>query len=68
MPEARQFIGCELPTFGPRSAAYNSKNSLRAQSNVGAYYSDTNTKDFGYTIAGRNIGKATGTVFIQKTF
>jgi hypothetical protein len=25
-------------------------------------------KDSGYTIAGRNIGKSTGTVFIQKTF
>jgi len=36
--------------------------------NVGAYYSDTNAKDSGYTIAGRNIGKSTGTVFIQKTF
>jgi hypothetical protein len=33
-----------------------------------AYYSDTNAKDSGYTIAGRNIGKSTGTVFIQKTF
>jgi uncharacterized protein (TIGR02001 family) len=36
--------------------------------NLGAYYSDTNAKDAGYTIAGRNIGKATGTVFVQKTF
>jgi hypothetical protein len=36
--------------------------------NIGAYYSDSNTKDAGYTLAGRNIGKATGTVFIQKTF
>ncbi len=36
--------------------------------NVGAFYSDTNAKDAGYTIANRNIGKATGTVFIQKTF
>jgi uncharacterized protein (TIGR02001 family) len=36
--------------------------------NLGAYYTDTNTKDSGYTIAGRNIGKATGTVFVQKTF
>jgi len=36
--------------------------------NIGAYYSDTNAKDAGYTLAGRNIGKATGTVFIQKTF
>ncbi|HEX6136583.1 MAG TPA: TorF family putative porin [Casimicrobiaceae bacterium] len=36
--------------------------------NLGAYYSDTNAKDAGYTIAGRNIGKATGTVFVQKAF
>ncbi|MGE5088120.1 MAG: TorF family putative porin [Candidatus Levyibacteriota bacterium] len=36
--------------------------------NVGAYYTDTNAKDAGYTLAGRNIGKATGTVFIQRTF
>jgi Bacterial protein of unknown function (Gcw_chp) len=35
---------------------------------VGAYDSDTNAKDAGYTIAGRNIGNSTGTVFIQKTF
>jgi uncharacterized protein (TIGR02001 family) len=41
---------------------------LVAGYNVGAYYSDTNAKDSGYTIAGRNIGKSTGTVFIQKTF
>jgi len=36
--------------------------------NVGAYYTDTNAKDAGYTLAGRNIGKSTGTVFVQKTF
>jgi uncharacterized protein (TIGR02001 family) len=41
---------------------------LVAGYNVGAYYSDTNAKDSGYTIAGRNIGKSTGTVFVQKTF
>ena len=35
---------------------------------IGAYYTDTNAKDEGYTLAGRNIGKATGTVFVQKTF
>lgn len=35
---------------------------------VGAYYTDTDAKDAGYTIAGRNIGQATGTVFIQRTF
>jgi uncharacterized protein (TIGR02001 family) len=36
--------------------------------NLGAYYTDTNAKDAGYTIAGRNIGKATGTAFVQRTF
>jgi uncharacterized protein (TIGR02001 family) len=36
--------------------------------NFGAYYTDTDAKDAGYTLAGRNIGKATGTVFIQRTF
>jgi hypothetical protein len=36
--------------------------------NLGAYYTDTTAKDAGYTLAGRNIGKATGTVFVQKTF
>lgn len=36
--------------------------------NLGAYYTDTNAKDAGYTLAGRNIGKASGTVFVQKTF
>jgi hypothetical protein len=41
---------------------------LVAGYNVGAYYSDTNAKDSGYTIAGRNSGKSTGTVFIQKAF
>ena len=41
---------------------------FRGLTQVGAYYSDTNAKDSGYTIAGRNIGKSTGTVFIQKTF
>ena len=36
--------------------------------NVGAYYTDTNAKDAGYTLAGRNIGKATATAFVQKIF
>lgn len=36
--------------------------------NIGAYWSDSDTKASAYTIAGRNIGKSTGTVFIQKTF
>lgn len=36
--------------------------------NIGAYWSDTNVNKSVYTIAGRNIGQSTGTVFIQKTF
>jgi len=35
---------------------------------VGAYWTDTNTNADVYTIAGKNIGKSTGTVFVQKTF
>jgi len=36
--------------------------------NIGGYYTDTNAKDAGYTIAGKNIGDNTFTAFIQKTF
>ena len=36
--------------------------------NFGAYYTDTNAHSSAYTIAGRDISKATGTVFVQKTF
>ncbi|HTR56853.1 MAG TPA: TorF family putative porin, partial [Casimicrobiaceae bacterium] len=36
--------------------------------NIGAYWSDSNTNGSVYTIAGKNIGKSTGTVFVQKTF
>jgi len=36
--------------------------------NLGGYYTDTNTKDAGYTINGHNIGDNTFTVFVQKTF
>jgi uncharacterized protein (TIGR02001 family) len=36
--------------------------------NIGAYYTDSDAKDAGYTLAGRNIGRATGTIFLQKTF
>lgn len=36
--------------------------------NIGAYYTDTNASSSVYTIAGKNIGKSTGTVFVQKTF
>jgi len=36
--------------------------------NVGAYYTDTNAKADMWTYAGRNIGDATGTAYIQKTF
>jgi len=35
---------------------------------VGGYWTDTNTNGSVYTIAGKNIGKSTGTAFIQKTF
>jgi len=36
--------------------------------NVGAYYSDSNAKDAGYTYLGKNIGDGTFTAFVQKTF
>lgn len=36
--------------------------------NVGAFYSDTNTKDAGWTYAGENIGDSQFTVFVQKLF
>ena len=36
--------------------------------NFGAYYTDTNAHSSAYTIAGRDISKSTGTVFVQKTF
>lgn len=36
--------------------------------NFGAYWTDTNTNGSVYTYAGKNIGKSTGTAFVQKTF
>ena len=36
--------------------------------NFGAFWSDSNSNDSAYTIAGKNIGRSTGTAFIQKTF
>ncbi len=36
--------------------------------NLGAYYTDTDAKDAGYTFLGKNIGDDTFTVFVQKTF
>lgn len=36
--------------------------------NIGAYWSDTNNNASVYTLAGKNIGRSTGTAFIQKTF
>jgi uncharacterized protein (TIGR02001 family) len=36
--------------------------------NVGAFYSDTNTKDAGWTYAGENIGDSQFTIFVQKLF
>jgi uncharacterized protein (TIGR02001 family) len=35
---------------------------------LGGYWTDTNANSSVYTLAGRNIGKSTGTAFIQKTF
>jgi len=34
----------------------------------GAYWTDTNNNESAYTIAGKNIGRSTGTAFVQKTF
>ncbi len=36
--------------------------------NLGGYWTYANTKDAAWTLAGRNIGDSTGTVFVQKTF
>ena len=36
--------------------------------NLGAYYTDTDAEDAGYTYLGENIGDSTFTVFVQKTF
>jgi len=36
--------------------------------NVGAFYSDTDAEDDGYTFLGENIGDSTFTAFVQKTF
>lgn len=36
--------------------------------NIGAYYTDTTTKDSAYTILNKNIGDSAFTVFVQKTF
>jgi uncharacterized protein (TIGR02001 family) len=36
--------------------------------NIGAYWSDSNANGSVYTLAGKNIGRSTGTVFVQKTF
>jgi hypothetical protein len=36
---------------------------------IGAFWTDTkDTRDSAWTYNGRNIGKQTGTVFLQKTF
>ena len=54
-------------------ASYNDwklglQKSFESGVNVGAYYTDTNAKADMWTYAGRNIGDATGTAYIQKTF
>jgi uncharacterized protein (TIGR02001 family) len=36
--------------------------------NIGAYYTDTNARTDKWSYAYRNIGDATGTVYVQKTF
>jgi len=42
-------------------------SSVLANVTVGAFYSDTNAKAAGYTLAGKNIGKSETTFFLQKT-
>ena len=54
-------------------ASYNDwklglQKSFDSGVNVGAYYTDTNAKTSSWTYAGKNIGDATGTAYIQKTF
>jgi uncharacterized protein (TIGR02001 family) len=54
-------------------ASYNDwklglQKSFESGVNIGAYYTDTNAKADMWTYAGRNIGDATGTAYIQKTF
>ena len=36
--------------------------------NIGGYWTSTNTRTTHWTVAGRNIGDDTGTVYVQKTF
>jgi len=36
--------------------------------NIGAYYTDTNANDAGYTINGKNIGDSQFVVYVQKFF
>jgi uncharacterized protein (TIGR02001 family) len=40
---------------------------ILANVTVGAYYTDTDAKAAGYTLAGKNIGKSQATFFLQKT-
>jgi uncharacterized protein (TIGR02001 family) len=54
-------------------ASYNDwklglQKSFESGVNVGAYYTDTNADRASWTYAGKNIGDATGTAYIQKTF
>ena len=44
------------------------QKSFESGVNVGAYYTDTNARTDMWTYAGKNIGDATGTAYIQKTF
>ena len=54
-------------------ASYNDwklglQKSFESGVNIGAYYTDTNADRASWTYAGKNIGDATGTAYIQKTF
>jgi len=54
-------------------ASYNDwklglQKSFESGVNIGAYYTDTNARTDMWTYAGKNIGDATGTAYIQKTF
>ena len=55
------------------AASYNDwklglQKSFDSGVNIGAYYTDTNAARSSWTYAGKNIGDATGTAYIQKTF
>jgi hypothetical protein len=58
-----------IQRFRRKSGARRSQEfsaSRRDHSTLGAYWTDTNDKAEAYTIAGKNIGKSTGTVCVQR--